>query len=45
MLYDGFVKEGGTKLTLVIMVVITISNGDDVDAGSERGRDGDDPYQ
>ena len=27
------------------MVVITISNGDDVDADSERGDDGGDHYQ
>ena len=28
-----------------MMVVITISNGDDVDADSERGDDGGDHYQ
>jgi hypothetical protein len=27
------------------MVVITISNGDDVDTESKRGEDGDDHYQ
>jgi hypothetical protein len=30
---------------VVVMVVITISNGDDVDADSERGDDGGDHYQ
>jgi hypothetical protein len=29
----------------VMMVVITISNGDDVDADRERGEDGGDHYQ
>ena len=29
---------------VVMMVVITISNGDDVDADSERGDDGGDHY-
>ena len=31
--------------SVVMMVVITISNGDDADADSERGDDGGDHYQ
>ena len=31
--------------SVVMLVVIPISNGDDVDAGSERGDDGGDQYQ
>ena len=31
--------------SMVVMVVITISNGDDVDADSERVDDGGDHYQ
>ena len=31
--------------SVVLMVVITISNGDDVDADRERGGDGGDHYQ
>ena len=31
--------------SLVVMLVITISNGDDADAGRKRGDDGGDHYQ
>ena len=33
------------KASVVVMMVITISNGDDADPASERGHDGDDHYQ
>ena len=33
------------KASVVVMVVITISNADDADTNSERGDDGGDQYQ